>query len=64
MKENFFNVIVMGQGPAGLTTALYTQRANISTLVIGKNDGSLKNATIENFFGISEKISISRKHCQ
>ena len=37
-----FDVIIIGKGPAGISTALYTQRANLSTLVIGKDGGALE----------------------
>lgn len=53
--KNIYDVIIMGIGPAGLSTALYTQRANLKTLIIGEKGGSLLNADIQNFFGISTK---------
>lgn len=55
-NENFYDVIILGKGPSGLSCAIYTQRANLSTLIIGKNDGNLSKAKIENYFGISEKV--------
>ena len=45
----------MGCGPAGLSAGLYIVRANLSTLIIGKNDGNLTKAKIENYFGLKEK---------
>ena len=33
-----YDVIIIGAGPAGLTAAIYTGRAKLSTLVIESND--------------------------
>jgi len=53
-----YDVIIIGKGPAGLSAALYTVRAKLSTLVIGKNDSALRKAgKIENYFGFSNPIS-------
>lgn len=52
------NVIIIGNGPAGISSALYTTRAGIDTTVIGKDSGALLKATeIENYYGFSEPIS-------
>ncbi len=53
-----YDVIIVGKGPAGLSAALYTVRANLRTLVIGKNNSELLKAhKIENYFGFTEAIS-------
>ncbi|OJU13653.1 MAG: thioredoxin-disulfide reductase [Clostridiales bacterium 43-6] len=53
-----FDAIIIGKGPAGISAALYTARANLSTLVIGKNESSLNKApSIENYYGLSEPLS-------
>jgi thioredoxin reductase (NADPH) len=53
-----YDVIIVGKGPAGLSAALYTVRANLKTLVIGKNGSELLKAhKIENYFGFTEAIS-------
>ncbi len=52
------NVIIIGNGPAGISTALYTTRAGIHTTVIGKDHGALSTASeIENYYGFSQPIS-------
>ncbi|TYQ15289.1 UNVERIFIED_CONTAM: thioredoxin reductase (NADPH) [Acetivibrio alkalicellulosi] len=52
-----YDVIIIGKGPAGISASLYTVRANLKTLVIGKNDSSLwKAEKIENYYGFSQVI--------
>lgn len=53
-----FDVIIIGKGPAGLSASLYTVRANLKTLVIGRNDSVLRKAgKIENYFGFADAVS-------
>lgn len=52
------NVIIIGNGPAGISTALYTTRAGLNTMIIGKDHGALGKASeIENYYGFSQPIS-------
>ena len=52
------DIIIIGQGPAGLSAALYGCRAKRSVLVIGKGGGALEKADkIENYFGLAEPLS-------
>lgn len=52
-----YDVIVIGNGPAGISAAIYTLRANLKTAVIGKDGGALeKTDIIQNYYGI-EQIS-------
>ncbi|MCX7747878.1 MAG: NAD(P)/FAD-dependent oxidoreductase [Clostridia bacterium] len=52
-----YDVIIIGKGPAGISASLYTVRANLKTLVIGKNDSVLKKAEkIENYYGFADTI--------
>lgn len=53
-----YDVIIVGKGPAGLSAALYTVRANLKTLIIGQNNSVLANAEkIENYFGFTDVVS-------
>jgi thioredoxin reductase (NADPH) len=52
------DVIIIGSGPAGISAALYTRRAGLDTLIIGKGSGALAKADrIENYYGFSEPVS-------
>lgn len=57
--SSFYDVIIVGSGPAGLSAGLYTSRAGLSTLILEKEmmGGELMNReTIENYPGYSEGI--------
>lgn len=49
-----YDTIIIGLGPAGLSAAIYTARAKLKTIVIGKKQDSQlwKAHAIENYFGI------------
>ena len=36
MQDKIYDVIIIGAGPAGLSAAIYTGRARLSTLIIEK----------------------------
>lgn len=51
------DVIIIGKGPAGVSSALYTARAGLTTCVVGTDKSALKKAErIENYYGF-ESIS-------
>ena len=53
-----YDALIIGRGPAGISAALYTVRANLKTLVIGTDTSSLKKATkIENYYGFETPVS-------
>jgi thioredoxin reductase (NADPH) len=46
------DVLIIGGGPAGVTTALYTARGGLITTILYKDRGALqKAASVENFYG-------------
>jgi len=64
MSDRLYNTIVIGSGPAGLTAAIYTARANLAPLCIeGFSAGGLIpggqlmfTTDIENYPGFPEKV--------
>jgi thioredoxin reductase (NADPH) len=54
MEEKIYDVVIVGAGPAGMTAAVYTSRANLSTLMIerGMPGGQMANTEdVENYPG-------------
>ncbi|NLM73508.1 MAG: NAD(P)/FAD-dependent oxidoreductase [Clostridiaceae bacterium] len=52
-----YDALIIGRGPAGISCAVYTSRANLSTLIVGKFDSMLLKADkIENYYGFEQPI--------
>jgi len=54
-----YDVIIIGKGPAGLSAAIFTARAQLKTLVIGRTEKSqlIYAHDIYNYFGFPEGIN-------
>jgi len=56
MMNNVYDLIIIGSGPAGLSAAVYAQRAKISTLIIEKSGISggqiLSSSEVDNYLGL------------
>ncbi len=53
-----YDVIVIGSGPAGITSAIYAKRRNLSVLVISNEKAILQKAeNIDNYYGFPNGIT-------
>lgn len=55
MKE--VEVLIIGQGPAGLSSAIYAARAGLKTMILGCDPKIAGDYDIDNYFGFEETIS-------
>lgn len=47
-----YDVIIIGKGPAGISSSLYVKRSNLNVLVLGLDDSALLKASfIDNYYG-------------
>ncbi len=70
MAQEQKEVLIVGQGPAGCSAALYLTRAGLSVTLVGKDGGALARAEkIENYYGLEQPLSgkdlyeIGRQQC-
>ena len=57
-NTQLYDSIIIGNGPAGITSAIYLKRAGYNPLVISKKESSLLKASeVENYYGFIEPIS-------
>ncbi len=55
--------MVLGNGPAGISAAIYAARAGLSVTVIGRDGGSLAKADkVENYYGFAEPVTGEALH--
>jgi len=52
-----YDAIIIGKGPAGISASLYTSRANLKTLIIGKDSQLAKSHVIENYYGFENGLT-------
>lgn len=53
-----YDIIIIGGGPAGLTSAIYTARADFDTLILDRESETVNESIkIENFFGFPSPIT-------
>ncbi|MFW5878596.1 MAG: NAD(P)/FAD-dependent oxidoreductase [Myxococcota bacterium] len=64
------DIVIVGQGPAGLSAAIYTSRAGMDTLVLGMDSQVAGDYDIDNYFGFPEGtkgdrlIELGREHAR
>jgi thioredoxin reductase (NADPH) len=51
------DILIIGQGPAGLSAAIYTARAGMRTLILGCAPKVAGDYEIDNYFGFTETIT-------
>lgn len=51
-----YDVIIIGKGPAGISASLYTSRAGLTTLVLGKISSLNKSHRVDNYYGFESGI--------
>ena len=50
-------ILIVGQGPAGLSAAIYAGRAGMRTVILGSDPKVAGDYTIDNYFGFPEPIT-------
>lgn len=55
--NNLYDVLIIGDGPAGLSAAIFVAKGNLSTILVGDNKTVIHSAWIENYLGFDEPFS-------
>ena len=50
-------IVIVGQGPAGLSAAIYAGRAGMQTVILGCDPKVAGDYIIDNYFGFPEPIT-------
>ena len=57
-EHNMKELVIIGQGPAGISAALYAVRGGASVTVVAKDGGALAKADkIQNYYGFADGVS-------
>ncbi|MBI9084636.1 MAG: NAD(P)/FAD-dependent oxidoreductase [Desulfobacterales bacterium] len=51
------DILIIGQGPAGLSAAIYAGRAGMKTRILGCDPKVAGDYTIDNYFGFPEPLT-------
>lgn len=64
MKDNLYDIIIIGAGPAGLTAGLYTSRRALKTVVLSKDLGgqAALSHDVENYPGVGLTDGLTLMH--
>lgn len=56
--DNYFDIIIIGSGPSGISAALYARRGGVSVAIISMGKGTLEKAEIiDNYYGTPPSIT-------
>lgn len=55
--NKIYDVIIIGKGPAGISASLYTSRAGLKTLILGRESNLSKSHLVDNYYGFEGGIS-------
>ena len=69
MENKFYDVIIIGAGPSGLSASLFLADAELDALVIGDGRTQLKSAWVDNYLGLEpfngvELAELGRKQAE
>ena len=51
-----YDIIIVGAGPAGISSSLYIKRANLNVLVLYNRESNIEKTTnIDNYYGFIDR---------